>query len=154
MLAFYFKSGASIWRKCTHRPTYHALVCASDSLRAHKLGYETKLKDPLLQCTYCTPTSYGYAAYRTRLEIGPGKAPEMCFMRTSAPQHQTLCSHKQNVGADGEETKCYLSSNSLTLRPVLKSWHLNQAPPELTSSLLQDSTLPNQTQRKKISFSS
>lgn len=56
-LIFCFKSGASFGSKWHNHPTYHPLVCTSNHLRAHKLGYETKLEDPLQWCIYCAVTS-------------------------------------------------------------------------------------------------
>lgn len=58
LLILCFKSGASFGSKCHHHPTYHPLVCTSNTLRAHKLGYKTKLEDPLQWCICCTVTSY------------------------------------------------------------------------------------------------
>lgn len=37
--------------------------------------------------------------------------------------------HKLNVSSPSAPTKCYISSDSSTERPVPKSWHLNKAPP-------------------------
>lgn len=83
MLAFCFKLRTSFWNKCPHHPTYHALVCISNTA-LRLTDWVEKLNGNV------HPAAYPLLS--NQLQIAQGKPPELCLLWTSAPQPQSFCS--------------------------------------------------------------